>query len=62
MRRDLLGADSLEERLHVSVIREADWVLSSVVWVLVARLHAAEFVSVVTLAVLSLILSLASVL
>ena len=62
MRGDLLWADSLEQRLHVAVVVEANWVLSSVIWVLVTRLHAAEFVSVVALAVLSLILSLASVL
>ena len=62
MRGDLLWADSLEQSLHVAVVVEANWVLSSVIWVLVTRLHAAEFVSVVALSVLSLILSLASVL
>ena len=60
VRRDLLGADSLEERLHVSVIREADWVLSSVVGVLVTLLHAGELVRVETLSIGGLILSLAS--
>ena len=56
MRGNLLWADSLEQRLHVVVVREGDGVLSSVVWVLVTLLHVLELVLIVRLAIESLIL------
>ena len=54
----MLGANSLEEGLHVVVIAERDGVLGSVVRMLIALLHLRELVAVVTLAVLSLVTGL----
>ena len=56
MRRDLLGANSLEQSLHVVVVAERDGMLSRVVRVLVALLHLGKLVSIVGLAISGLIL------
>lgn len=56
MGRDLLGANSLEQSLHVVVIAEGDGVLSGVVWVLISLLHLRELVCIVALTILSLVI------
>ena len=53
--RDLLGANSFEQSLHVVVIAEGDGVLSGVVWVLISLLHLRELVCIVALTILSLV-------
>jgi len=59
--RDLLGADSLEQSLHVVEVVEADGVLSGVVGVFVALAHVHQLVLIVALAVLFFILGLSPV-
>ena len=49
---DLLGADSLEQGLHVVVVREGDGGVSRVIGVLVTFTHRRKLVSIVTLAIL----------
>ena len=58
MRGDLLRANSLEQSLHVVVVREGDGVLGCVVWMLVSLFHVHQLVLVERLAISSLILRL----
>ena len=57
VRGDLLGADSLEQCLHVVIVAERDGVLSSMIWVLIAFLHLRKLVLIVAFAILSLVSS-----
>ena len=51
MRGYLFWANSLEESLHVVVMRKEDWVCISVVWVLIAVSHSGDFTRVVVTSV-----------
>lgn len=56
MRGDLLGSNSLEQRLHVAVVSHDQGILAGVVGVNVASLQLLEFILIVGLAVELLIL------
>ena len=55
MRRDLLGAHSLEQSLHVVIVAERNGVLSGVIRMLIALLHLRKLVGIVRLAVRGLV-------
>jgi hypothetical protein len=56
MRGDLLGSNSLEQRLHVAVVSHDQGILAGVVGVNVASLQLLEFILIVGLAVELLVL------